>query len=934
RFSRAEDKAKAAKDYVLDSVRISNKAKANLHAKAELGWWSKTIGTQLNTAKKFKDFDRVYKLLQRLLQHQSSDVMDALEVAPTLLEKLDDWQDLKNQVKAIGRNAWQGLKHKVTDAVTDRMAVAKVIFGETLAKKPLSQAELEQKLTPQQLKIYEEARAAINVSLKNTAKSEIIRSLLQNDVINFDTVEKLLNQQTGFDEFIDEMLENVGARISNAQEELSQAETDVEKQAIKDELKRLADMYNSISDVNTKVYKLIDEAYAPLMRFGDYALTMRDKTTGKVLSFMMFESKAERNRMVNYLGTEYGDTVTLETDTMSTEDFKMFKGVTPETVALFAKELGLDKNEAYQGYLKLAIPATSALTRRIQRKGTAGYNEDIQRVVSAFVMSNARYSAKNIYLAKADREISEIESGASVRDQAKKMRDNTIDPVDTFAWLRDLLFVWNLGGSVMFAFLNMTQPFLQTIPMLSQYVNTSFATKHVWRGIGVAGKAMATGNAPKGYEAEYKRAVHEGVVDPQNTFMLTGLERGGTGTTSKVWTGTKHILGIFAQMSESLNRKAVFIASLEVANAKGGAWLKQKGYASAYDFAVDVIAQTQGVYNKANRSNWAHNPVGAPLLVFKQFSINYVEQMIRMWKNQSAGEEGKKAVLLAMMMLFSLAGGMGLPFIKDIFDGSETIAAFMGNPINIEREMRLMGKQYLGETTTGALMDGWLNKLVIGEVLGADVQSRTGMGDLIPATNFFNKTIYGTDQQVKEGMSIFGAAGGLGDKVGDSLNFMANDEWGDAFINILPRFATSMYRGVEMMTTGETTDSKGRKLFDTTFGEGLVKFLDSQPVRMAELSRARGMEYADIAIQRSKIDYYRKKWIKAAMDEDFAKIEEIEQDIADWNEENEKYPVIFDRQRAYQSANKNEMTWGEREERTPKGMEWLNEERPDWLNEQ
>ena len=36
---------------------------------------------------------------------------------------------------------------------------------------------------------------------------------------------------------------------------------------------------------------------------------------------------------------------------------------------------------------------------------------------------------------------------------------------------------------------------------------------------------MTTGNAPKGYEAEYKRAVQEGIVDPQNTFMLTGLER-------------------------------------------------------------------------------------------------------------------------------------------------------------------------------------------------------------------------------------------------------------------------------------------------------------------------------------------------------------------------------------------------------------------------
>lgn len=140
-----------------------------------------------------------------------------------------------------------------------------------------------------------------------------------------------------------------------------------------------------------------------------------------------------------------------------------------------------------------------------------------------------------------------------------------------------------------------------------------------------------------------------------------------------------------------------------------------------------------------------------------------------------------------------------------------------------------------------------------------------------------------------------------------------------------------MYRGAEMMTTGETTDSKGRKLFDTTFGEGLVKFADSQPVRMAELSRARGLEYDDIAIQRSKTDYYRKKWIKAAQKEDMESIEQIEQDIEDWNEDNEKYPVIFDRQRAYQSANKNEMTWGEREEKTQKGMDWLQDERPEWM---
>ena len=33
-------------------------------------------------------------------------------------------------------------------------------------------------------------------------------------------------------------------------------------------------------------------------------------------------------------------------------------------------------------------------------------------------------------------------------------------------------------------------------------------------------------------------------------------------------------------------------------------------------------------------------------------------------------------------------------------------------------------------------------------------------------------------------MSIFGAAGGLGEKVVDSLNFIANDEFGDAFVTV------------------------------------------------------------------------------------------------------------------------------------------------------
>ncbi len=82
----------------------------------------------------------------------------------------------------------------------------------------------------------------------------------------------------------------------------------------------------------------------------------------------MFESKSEQVRAVNTIVARYGKTVKLETDMISKE-FKQFAGMaSTEAVALFAKETGMDKDEAYQHYLKLAIPARSAMTRMIKRR--------------------------------------------------------------------------------------------------------------------------------------------------------------------------------------------------------------------------------------------------------------------------------------------------------------------------------------------------------------------------------------------------------------------------------------------------------------------------------------------------------------------------------------------------------------------------------------
>jgi len=434
---------------------------------------------------------------------------------------------------------------------------------------------------------------------------------------------------------------------------------------------------------------------------------------------------------------------------------------------------------------------------------------------------------------------------------------------------------------------------------------------------------MKNGTAPKGYEAEYNRAVREGVVDPQNVFMLSGVERGKTGASNSAWGVITHTMGLIAQVTESFNRKAVFIASLQVAKQKGAVWLKKKGFNSAYDFAKDSVDQTQGVYDKANRSNWANTSVGAPLMVFKQFSINYVEQIVRMWKKEAAsGDEGKKAVFLMLGMLASLSGMMALPFIKDILDVSETTAAFLGNPVNIEREARLA----LGKDLADPLFNGVLNHFVFNN-LGMDIQSRTGMPDLVPWSNALNPTL-SAQGRINEFASIAGATGGLIEKGYDATQLIARDEYGAAAKTLAPRFLTSWIDGSKMALTNEVMDRKGNKLFDTTWDEGLVKFIDANPKRMADLSRTKSLEWKDKSIQDYMTTSFKQKLINAMMDKDQAEVNNLMVKVKAWNDARPHYPIYIDLNNIAKAANKKDQTFDARES-IPKGQEWWKAERPE-----
>lgn len=903
-------------------------------ASSVLKGWANSVGTQLNTAMKVPAFKRTYDLNQRFLQHISNDAHASVTVAPNLLGKLDSWQDYKRDMGNIA-------KFKKLNA--DRKAASAAIFeGTRFEKKVFSDAELRDQysLTPDQIAVYREARAAIDTSLGNFAKSEATSLLVNAGAINWHTVESMINEDMTTEAYFAELEGYVDSRIAGMNAGIESAEAALEdleigdqtpdqaKSAIlkmKAEVKLYEEALTRVTAVKEKMNELISEGYAPLMRWGKYAVSVTDPATGELLEFYMHESKGDQNENKAALTRKYGRAAVSDS-IMDESAHEQFKGITPETIALFARETGMDKDAAYQEYLKLALPGRSALKRKIHRKGKVGegiegFSNDLQRVVSSFVMSNARKSANNVYRKAIGDSLDLIPADSGdVRHMARKLNQFVTEPTEQFPLIRNMLFVWNMGGSVAFGLLNLTQPMMMTLPWLSQFTSPEKAAGALIKATKVAFKAQADGSAPKGYEAEYARAVNEGHVDPQNVYMLQGIERGDTGLGSSILKTLAHGMGLFASYTESINRKATLIAALDVARAKGKEWVKGKGFASDYDFAVQAVAETQGVYNKGNRPKWARSPIGALLMVFKQYSINWVEMAARMAKNHYGDDKYRKGFWMMLGLLFSMAGGMGLPFVKDITDIVESVMYAAGKPVNVERQMQMALGKDLAEPVLAGPMNAW-----VFNQMGADMQGRMSMGDMIPGTAAFNFSM-SPEARLKEGMSVIGASASLGDKAVETAKALAGGRMGDAVTAAMPRSITSLIKAKDMLSSNQYKDTRGNKVLDTTMGDAVVKALDLQPAKVAQVQRERSRQMKDIAIQQSARKDIRNDLIAAYESNDAKNIQAAEDKMDQWNKDNPLYTVNIKRRDIRKAVR--DRSKGFSEGSVPKGMEWMKNYQP------
>lgn len=897
--------------------------------------WDKTIGTMRHLAERAPAFKPVYETAQRNIDDVSMLANDAADRAPRLLPRVDTIGDL------VGKN------RKTPVSAADNKAVAKPLFEGTLlwgrdvdgkavlvdelAKKygnlpaddkaqlllragrlddrmlrdwrglPLAQyealvnsrfeskmlkagavwtdAELQKMFgaTPNQIALYREARAAIDRSIDMTARADMMRAL--------------------GDEYapIRDMVLDA-PKLADALELLTTTLQEDAK-AKPDLAERLLQLNNMVVDRAATAKDLQDAGYAPLSRFGRYTLDVVDQE-GNRQYFGMYESMKDANLAKIQIAQAFPGAVITQ-GTMSQQSFKLFAGITPETLEIFkdmvvGKEADAATRKVFDEYLKLTKNNHSALKRLIQRKGIEGYSQDVGRVVANFIYSNARQGAAGLNAGTMDRAINDIpKEQGELKDLAMGLRSYIRDPQEEGQAVRGMLFAQYLGGSLASAVVNMTQPFAVTLPWLSQFGGIRAASGQMARAL----KDMGTRGMK--YETDLahalKSAEDDGVVSPQEVHQLMAQARGAGGLRSgdgtragdaraaagNAWERAKVAWGQPFALAEQFNRRSTFIAAFRIAKAQG---MDDPGA-----FARKAVLETQFVYSKANKPQWARGAVGGTLFTFKTYSVSYLELMQRMWKQ--GGPEGKRAVGWALAMLLLMGGAGGVPFMEDAEDLIDGVGQMMGYNLSSKQWRKealagIVGKE-LGE-----FMEQGLSGLPGAPI---DVSGRLGMGNLLPGTGL----LLTKQSRERDLLEVVGPAGDLVSRgfaagrelVGGVMNLDPSAA-GRAALEVSPTAVRNAVKGLDMAASGMYKDTKGYKVIDTTLAEAVAKAVGFQPKSVAEIQEANSF------MQRAKSFYsltsseIKAQWADALFRKDEGALARVRARLADWNQNNPEQPIV------------------------------------------
>jgi hypothetical protein len=297
--------------------------------------------------------------------------------------------------------------------------------------------------------------------------------------------------------------------------------------------------------------------------------------------------------------------------------------------------------------------------------------------------------------------------------------------------------------------------------------------------------------------------------------------------------------------------------------------------------------------------------------------VNYVELLYRM---ATAGEPGsaerragQKAALLALAVLFLMAGADGLPFAEDAQDVIDGVLQRMGYNFSSKQRMREFLARQLGKDGADFVTRGVSG---IGGV-PIDVSGRLGMGNLIPGTGLFQKK----KDHTRDLAEFAGVAGDFAQRVGTSAEQLVKGDIAGAAKTYSPTAARNLAKAYEMATTGEYRDDRGYKVIDATIGEAFAKAIGFQPNDVAQVQRATREAQTQKDRYSVAAAEIRAVWAKALYEGDKAGVVEAREALDRWNRQNPEQPIRANMPAILRRVREMRKTKAERvADSTPKGI--------------
>ena len=917
RFSRANAEAVAfpAARQVFNDLTTSDRALNRVISR---------FNTPFHIAKVRPEFAPVYEEAQDFTNDVSRITNESADQAQDLLPRIENFKDFGR--KAPTTKAVQ----KTADAL-----YAGTLWGNgsPLEGRVWSDEELRQgrakdgdvwtpagfaPLSEVEIKLYRQALAAVSHSVTEHSKALIWRLAkiekidLQKGYDLADTAQlardradseiddrsvrlELLNDPT----YIEDMAGNAydqaggdreGERAASAEKLAMEKEAD----QLQKEVDELEAFKRDVTDIEEKTNGLIDHGYFPSMRFGKYfvnAAKQKQDGTWTELYFGRYETQAAANAAKREVRAEFPG-ASVDSGVMNDDAHKLFAGLNTDALELFAKHMRdengepIDADPLMQQYFRIATADRSTLKRQIHRKGIAGFSKDVPRALAQFVVSNATAASRAYHAAGMKEKALAIKAG-DLQQYATRYVAYLQDPQEEAHFIRSVLANYYILGTLAFGAVNMTQPVLMSAPMLSH--TTSWV--NAMAELGKAAKDVVTGRRGLSEEEKsaYERASKAGVVSPQEIHQIRAEGRASMLGDSPGWQKLESIAesygmrlpgkllmrkisflwGSIYSMTEQFNRGTTFLAAYRIAKAKG--------MDSPYEFAVDAVNQTQGVYSRSNRPVVSRGMIGAPIMTFKQFGISYLELAKRLYTDD------KKAFAVMMLTMMVLAGLEGLPFAEDIEDLIDSIGQWLGYGTNSKKKLRQLAAETLGKDIGDVLLHGF--SAIPGMPL--DVSMRLGMQNVIPGTAALKTS---EADKTRDVLEVLGPAASIARNAATAGQALATGDPGKLHL-LLPKGLQDLRKGLEMARTGEYRDTSGRKVVETDLADAMVKVVGFQPAGVARKSRVAYQEQQDIAMQRVVESAIAGLWARGIADREPEAVVEAREMLRQWNADNPSMPV-------------------------------------------